>query len=149
MADYTALVLEVKGLLDRLNIDFMPCASTLLGMYRDGKPLAGTLEFDILASDMTIKKMEELKSAHKDTNLFFEELNIKAFPNLFSERITLEFELPDFSRIELALYDAMGVLILSSHENNKWIFESESSRNYNNCIIHKQYNVVRCWLFRG
>ena len=38
-------------------------------------------------------------------------LNIKVFPNPFSQQVSVEFELPEASMVSLTLYDATGRLV--------------------------------------
>lgn len=57
MVDQETIMLELKKIFDRVGLPFFLIASTLLGIYRDGKPI-GMLEVGFLDKDYT-KEVEE------------------------------------------------------------------------------------------
>ena len=58
---YEETVEKAKEILDGIELPFVLFGSTLLGIYREDKPIGSILEFVILKDDLTDAKMEALK----------------------------------------------------------------------------------------
>ena len=64
MADIEKILLELKEILDEVGLPFFLIASTLLGIYRDGKPI-GRFEVGFLDKDYTEEVEEKLNKKIK------------------------------------------------------------------------------------